>query len=531
MIKCCLQMREVPSSIEGLAWIAEYDPDQLLLIPGLVAETIRSAAEGDHQALAQLRTTAHSAVSNAHDMSDVKFWDLAASCQCNPAVLALHPQMTAAACLAVTSSKLADFTISRLHCAVEEGRLKALQWLRAVCQPVDPRAAKLTEAAAAAGQLHILQHLCSGPNEAPRSAKVLRNALKHPECLLFLLTLRPHLQCRDREIEYLACDGQLDTLQLLHAHEGLHKPLQQTQALYWAVLGKQQSLLEWLRSLDPPCPWDAAVMATASGHNSRAMMQWMRLQQPPCPWDENCTAHAASWGHLEAVQWMRAQAPPCPWDAQCCWEFTSDGNLPALLWLRGQNPPCPWDQSCTEVAAERGNLEVLQWLRQQEPPCPWDAGTSQQAALRGDVTMLKWIRSQHGPLTGELYVTAVGNQHVHVVQWLQQEGIPMTDQKGPCKGMSVPVLMFLGDIGYGLSPFMRETLVQARRAFCTFHGLVRWCSRPGSDPRQHSVHRHGRVSLYSRRASGEDLLVGLARLPPELITKIAVAAQLQHDLL
>ncbi len=89
-------MREVPSSIEGLAWIANDHPDELLLIPGLDADTIRSAAEGDQQALAQLRTTAHTAVSNAHDMSDVEFWDLAASCQSDPAASALHPQMTAA---------------------------------------------------------------------------------------------------------------------------------------------------------------------------------------------------------------------------------------------------------------------------------------------------------------------------------------------------------------------------------------------------------------------------------------------------
>ncbi len=321
---------------------------------------------------------------------------------------------------------------------------------------------------------------------------------------------------------------------LLHAHEGLQVPLQQTEALYWAALGDQQLVVEWLRSLDPPCPWDAEVMAAAMASNPSshiAMMQWMRQQQPPCPWDETCIAVAARWENLEAIQWMRAQNPPCPWNARCCREFASKGNLPALLWLRGQKPPCPWDHSSTRVAAERGNLEVLQWLRQQEPPCPWDAATSHKAALRGDITMLQFIQSQGGPLPRELYLTANHNQRIHVVQWLHQEKIPMTNQEGPCKGVSVPVLMFLGDIGYGLSPFMHDALVQARRALCTFHGLVRWCSRPGSNPRQYSVHCHSRGSLYSSRASGEDLLEGLARLPPELVTKIAVAAHLQHDLL
>ncbi len=160
-------MREAPSSIEGLAWIADDHPDELLLIPGLDVDTIRSAGEGDQQAFARLCTTAHSAVSNAHDLSDGDFWDLAASCQSDAAGSALHRQMMTAGCSAVTDSKLADFTIDRLRSAVEQGRLGALLWLRFICQPVNPRAANLTEAAAAAGHLHILQHLCSGPNQPP----------------------------------------------------------------------------------------------------------------------------------------------------------------------------------------------------------------------------------------------------------------------------------------------------------------------------------------------------------------------------
>ena len=168
-------------------------------------------------------------------------------------------------------SKLANFTINRLLYAVLEGRLDALQWLRAICQPVNPTAANLTEAAAAAGQLHILQHLCSGPNQPPRSGQVVKYSLLHPECLPFLLTLRPRLQRRGRDAEVagLACDGHLSTLQLLHAHEGLQEPLQQTMALYWAVSGDHQPVVEWLRSLDPPCPWDAEVMAAAMAPNPK----------------------------------------------------------------------------------------------------------------------------------------------------------------------------------------------------------------------------------------------------------------------
>lgn len=69
-------------------------------------------------------------------------------------------------------------------------------------------------------------------------------------------------------------------------------------------------------------------------------------------------------------------------------------------------------------------------------------------------------------------------------------------------------------------------LVQARKACCTFYGLLRWCCRSipasGKDINQASAH--------SPDAPGWHLLVTLSMLPVEVVDRIALAAGMRHDL-
>ena len=49
--------------------------------------------------------------------------------------------------------------------------------------------------------------------------------------------------------------------------------------------------------------------------------------------------------------------------------------------------------------------------------------------------------------------------------------------------MSVsPYSCSLGNKGAPLPAVQHHLLMQARRTFCTFHGLLRWCRRAVSDP-------------------------------------------------
>jgi len=40
------------------------------------------------------------------------------------------------------------------------------------------------------------------------------------------------------------------------------------------------------------------------------VLQWLRSQEPPCPWDKRTCYAAAMYGHLDVLQWLRTQDPP-----------------------------------------------------------------------------------------------------------------------------------------------------------------------------------------------------------------------------
>ncbi len=66
-------------------------------------------------------------------------------------------------------------------------------------------------------------------------------------------------------------------------------------------------------------------VTSAFGHVH--ILQWLRSQDPPCPWNENTCSFAAGNGHLHLLQWLRSLDPPCPWVEKACsyaaeWSFT-----------------------------------------------------------------------------------------------------------------------------------------------------------------------------------------------------------------
>jgi hypothetical protein len=139
-------------------------------------------------------------------------------------------------------------------------------------------------------------------------------------------------------------------------------------AMIAAAHGQTDSLA-WMRGAG--LEWHAQICIAAAGGGQLGILKWLRSQDPPCPWDEHTCGGAALNGHLAVLQWARQQDPPCPWDDWTCSSAAENGHLAVLQWLRQQDPPCPWDSHTCNVAAENGHLAVLRWLRQQDPPCPW----------------------------------------------------------------------------------------------------------------------------------------------------------------
>jgi len=52
-----------------------------------------------------------------------------------------------------------------------------------------------------------------------------------------------------------------------------------------------------------------------------------RLRNEGYPWCPLACRAAAEKGELEMLQWLRTQDPPCPWDWRTCFDAANSGHL------------------------------------------------------------------------------------------------------------------------------------------------------------------------------------------------------------
>ncbi|WZN63710.1 putative ankyrin repeat protein [Chloropicon roscoffensis] len=211
-----------------------------------------------------------------------------------------------------------------------------------------------------------------------------------------------------------------------------------TWVCYGAARGGHLKALKFLRSQDPPCPWNEMTCGHAAKGGSLEALKWLRDQDPPCPWDAYTCFYAAKGGHLEVLKWARAQEPPCPWGEETCSEAASKGHLDVLKWLRAKDPPCPWGESTCCDAALGGQLEVLKWLRAQDPPCPWGEDTCTYAAGGGHLEVLKWVRAQDPPCpwNAETCTEAVREGYLEILKWARDQDPPCPWYRSQCRGLA-----------------------------------------------------------------------------------------------
>ena len=65
---------------------------------------------------------------------------------------------------------------------------------------------------------------------------------------------------------------------------------------------------------------------------------------------------------MEILKWLRSQDPPCPWDEHTCTLAAEGGHLEVLKWLRREG--CPWDMSTWRLAAQ----STREWLQENGYP-------------------------------------------------------------------------------------------------------------------------------------------------------------------
>ena len=534
----------------GLDYIAASEPHDLLLIPGLLPASITAASLGDHQAAAYLRFTAqHFAAFHLPSTSEYGVFCTAAAQSSSLGEPGDELYGSAQRCETIYRRRK-HHTMRLFHQAAKKGMLAALKWLRALCQPDTDADWPLMRMAAEEGHLQVMQHLRTGPNPASWTT-ASEYAVEHPECLKWLLDSGS--PCHRRVLPLSACRGDLETLRWIHAHPKAHCPQPNWNADVTAAAaeGGSQAVLQWLQAPPCSCPWDSSCTMWAAGKGNVPMLQWLWEQECPAdstvtmdagmcgslpmlqwlrarnvPWDATLCMSAARRGDVAMLQWARSQNPCCPWDERSCRSAACAPFIDCLQWLRGQDPPCPWDSGCYHVAAA---LDVLKWLRSQDPPCPLDGTVSEEAARCGDLPKLQWLQDQGCEIDGGAYHAAASfygtKPHEHVLKWLHDVGIPAPSEPPSDYFDGVRTLLFMADKGFPLLPEHRKIVSAARKSLCTVIGLLRWFRRGVSDP---TCGAHRAFDYFAPSNAGQDLLVRLSQLPSELITRIAVAADLQQ---
>merc|ERR1711977_664707 len=67
----------------------------------------------------------------------------------------------------------------------------------------------------------------------------------------------------------------------------------------------------WRGGEDKQKLYDSDLMKLAAFQGSVETMKWLRSLDPPCPWDRHSCLSAASGGHLEVLKWLKREG--CPW--------------------------------------------------------------------------------------------------------------------------------------------------------------------------------------------------------------------------
>ena len=100
----------------------------------------------------------------------------------------------------------------------------------------------------------------------------------------------------------------------------------------------------------------------------------------------------AAVGHPRLLQVLRGLQPPCPWDSSVSQQALTQVRAQTLAWLLSQDPPCPMEldhaRRCPLTVVESGHVATLQRI--------WPVGASPQemferAARGGHMDMLRLL--------------------------------------------------------------------------------------------------------------------------------------------
>lgn len=189
--------------------------------------------------------------------------------------------------------------------------------------------------------------------------------------------------------------------------------IRNTQVIFTAAKFGQFQVVQWLRSLNPVCPWDEETFAGAILSQNNQLIQWMMNQN--CPIDITAHRSAAEVGSKEIILWLKNQRQ-IDWDELVPFD--------ALTATRTDNS--------TQISPE----EMCLWLIDQG--CPANSNLCNWAAEHGHLHLLQIFHSKGIQITSETICDATRTDRLEIVSWLltnycpiQQESIQKIHQKWP----------------------------------------------------------------------------------------------------
>jgi hypothetical protein len=284
--------------------------------------------------------------------------------------------------------------------AIHNGDLKLVQWLRSQTPPC-PFMDDFSSVVLHHCHLDILEWLVANNAPCHWNWRCCYHALSRNDLntLKWLGSLTPPCTWNNNLACQLAIQhGNLEMLQWLILSQNCEE--MNKYAYIQAVEYDHIDILKWLnthnQNLFNHFQYDLMKSAASKGHIH--IMKWLYSLGLSFKWDKGITKVAVQGKNINALKWLRSQDPPCPWNEYEVYELASStGNIMLMKCLRDLNPLYTWNDSLCANAAKNGHLRMLRWLRCQEPPCPIKLNQCiALAAEKEHIEVVDWLRIQSG---------------------------------------------------------------------------------------------------------------------------------------
>ncbi|KAJ8525104.1 hypothetical protein ON010_g16012 [Phytophthora cinnamomi] len=309
--------------------------------------------------------------------------------------------------------------------AAAAGDLEAVRWLVERYRPKQ-YLTKTVAAAAANGHLHILRWLFDNHHEigywgCTEMCGALLN--KHSEVVEWLRkNAVPHKDSLKKVMEAAAAAGNVEVVEWLfkECHASAEDALwsaQTNETVGGGEVDPRELRDHWtLDRLGPACKGRSpALLEVAAWNGHLEIVEWLhselRVPFSPTVW------HAADNGHLDVVKWLHENGykhgRAAVMDSAAMY-----GRLDVVKWLHEHRAEGCSEQAMDGAALE-GHLEVVQWLHETRSEGCTNAAMN-AAASRGHLKVVKWLHAHRREgCTHVAMDSAAENGHLHVVKWLQ----------------------------------------------------------------------------------------------------------------